>query len=287
MALARLSKISLELQYLVSTQLGPSDLLSLSHVSVYWRAFVLDDNRWAEWYSGIVSHSDESLQEFLARFNIPDVCSARKMVYLCLRQWCMSCGDYSQDIQIYLPHMKRLCDTCLADDKYTVLSFSAAIAKYDLRERDATGVLILEWCNPNRVSKRAIKLVSEAHIKQIALRQWITEANLEAHLSQKKASALATYRERSEDYRSAVSTREALQETGNVIAADSVVIARTGRKIPKAFPAYPKIILPSKPTDRKVVCFAPRPLVEVDGDVWLDVCDSDSEDELSANPTSE
>lgn len=37
--------------FCVANDLGPSDLLALSHVSSYWRAFVLSDKRWAEWFT--------------------------------------------------------------------------------------------------------------------------------------------------------------------------------------------------------------------------------------------
>jgi hypothetical protein len=35
----------------LAKELGPSDLLALSHVSTYWRAFVLSDKRWTEWFA--------------------------------------------------------------------------------------------------------------------------------------------------------------------------------------------------------------------------------------------
>jgi hypothetical protein len=35
----------------LAKELGPSDLLALSHVSTYWRAFVLSDKRWSEWFA--------------------------------------------------------------------------------------------------------------------------------------------------------------------------------------------------------------------------------------------
>ncbi|KAJ7713689.1 hypothetical protein B0H14DRAFT_3523302 [Mycena olivaceomarginata] len=265
MALARLSTIPLELQYLASKELGPSDLLALSHVSTYWRAFVLSDKRWTEWFASISSWSDETLEQCLTRLNILDKLSKRKAVYLCLRDSCALCGEYAQDI--YLPHIKRVCETCL--------KVSAALAKYDLRERDVQHILTLEWRNPSRSSKRSIKLVSESHVKKIAIQNLGSEAKLQAHLERKMAEARHTYTARSEDYRKAVSTRAALQETGNLAAAETVVLARTGRKIPKAFPAFPPILLPARPMDQKVVCFAPRPLVEVGGELLLDVNDSD------------
>ncbi|KAF8217638.1 hypothetical protein K438DRAFT_1925041 [Mycena galopus ATCC 62051] len=275
MALARLSKIPLELQYLVSKELGPSDLLALSQVSTYWRAFVLSDKRWVEWFAGIISYSDETLEHCLTRFNIVEEFSKRKLVYICLRDSCAVCADYAPNL--YLPYMKRLCENCLNDDEFTVLQFSAALAKYDLRERDLAGLLTLEWCDPKRSSKRTIKLVSESQVKKIAIRNWGSEATLQAHLENKKATARSVYREKSEDYRRAASTRDALQETGHLVAAETVVLSRTGRKIPKAFPAYPAILLPARPTDRKVVCFAPQPLMEVGSELVLDLDDSDND----------
>ncbi|KAJ6470232.1 hypothetical protein C8R47DRAFT_1149082 [Mycena vitilis] len=304
MALARLSSIPIELQYLASAELGPSDLLALSHVSTYWRAFVLSDKRWSEWFS-LIRTSDETLQECLARFNILDTVSkrdpicqgidellphhtitdtaSRKLVYLCLHEWCAACGDYACDL--FLPHMKRVCGACLKKDEFAVINFSAALAKYDLRERQVNSysLLTLEWCDPNRNSKRSVKLVSESQMKEIAIRHWGSEDTLQRHLEQTKTAARSTYSARSDEYRSAVSTRDALADKGNLAAAESVVLPRTGRKIPKAFPVYPPILLPARTVDRKVVCFAPQTLVEVGGELVCDAADSDSDSDGSAS----
>ncbi|KAJ7770118.1 hypothetical protein B0H16DRAFT_1686129 [Mycena metata] len=244
MALARLVAAPLEIQYLTSNELGPSDLLALSHVSTYWRAFVLSDKRWAEWFNLITSFSEETFEACLTRFNITDSFSKRKLVYLCLRDSCSVCGEYAQEI--FIPHMKRVCEACLPDDKFTVLSLSAALAKYDLRERDLAGILTL------------------------AVRHHGTPEALARHLEFKKAEARSTYTAHSTDYRNAVDTRTALADKGNVAAAEAVVLARTGRKIPKAFPVYPPILLPARPVERTMVCFAPQPLMEVGGEVVRD-----------------
>ncbi|KAJ7245398.1 hypothetical protein B0H12DRAFT_786816 [Mycena haematopus] len=270
--MAKWTSIPLEIQYLATKYLGPTDLLALGQVSAYWRAFVLSDKRWPEWFATIVSYSDETLVQCLTRFNILDKVSKRKLVYLCLSDSCAMCFNYAPNI--YLPHMKRVCEGCLKGDDFTVLQLSAALVKYDLRERDVPSLLTLEWCNPARTSKRSLKLVSESHVKKIATLTWGSEPALQAHLERQKAAARSTYTARSEDYRKAVSTRGALQETGNLAAAESVVLARTGRKIPKAFPVYPPILLPARAVDRAVVCFAPRPLVEVGGEVFVEVTDS-------------
>ncbi|KAJ7034562.1 hypothetical protein C8F04DRAFT_1101363 [Mycena alexandri] len=271
MALARLVAAPLEIQYLASSELGPSDLLALSHVSTYWRAFVLSDKRWAEWFNLITSLSEETFEACLTRFNIIDLFSKRKLVYLCLRDSCSVCGEYAQEI--FLPHMKRVCEVCLPNDEFTVLSFSAALAKYDLRERDLAGILTLESRSSTR---RTTKLVSESQVKQIALRYHGTPEALERHLEFKKADARTTYTARSTDYRNAVDTRTALADKGNVAAAEAVVLARTGRKIPKAFPVYPAILLPARPVERMLVCFAPQPLMEVGGEVIRDESDEES-----------
>ncbi|KAJ6572199.1 hypothetical protein B0H19DRAFT_679829 [Mycena capillaripes] len=203
----------------------------------------------------------------------------RELVYLCLSSWCAVCGDYARDL--YLPHMKRVCATCLPGDEFAVLHFSAALAKYDLRERDIDRVLTLEYRDLNRNSKRSVKLVSEFRVKEIAIRYWGSETTLLHHLEQKKSAARSMYTARSEDYRSAASTRDAFVDKGNIAAADAVVLGRTGRKIPKAFPVYPPILLPARAVDRKVVCFAPQPLVEVGCEVVYD--ESDSEGSVSAS----
>ncbi|KAJ7150873.1 hypothetical protein C8R43DRAFT_1127798 [Mycena crocata] len=277
MALARLSSIPLELQYLASKELDPFDLLTLSHVSQYWRAFVMDDKRWSEWFGLIVS-ADESLEECLARLNVSDVLPKRNLVYRCLCDSCTVCGEYAA--QLYIPHMKRVCDKCLRGDEFIVLPLSSALAKYDLRERDASGVLTLEYVNPNRNSKRPAKLVSESMVKKAAIHRYGSADLLSAHLAWKTKSARNTYSTRSEDYRAAVRTREALEEAGDTAAASAVVLARTGRAIPKAFPAYPGILMqPARPVERGVVCFRLRRLAVVGNEVVRFDDDSDGEED--------
>ncbi|KAJ7096079.1 hypothetical protein C8R44DRAFT_860143 [Mycena epipterygia] len=272
MALARLASIPLELQSLASNELDPFDLLTLSHVSKYWRAFVLSDKRWNEWFNMIVSYEEESLEECLTRFNVLDMFAKRTLVYVFLSNSCTVCSEYAS--QVFVPYMKRVCDSCLPRDEFSIILLSGALAKYDLKERELYGVLTLEWLDPKRKAKRPTKLVSEAHAKQIAIRKYGTEALLDAHLTWKKTEARSTYSAHSENYRAAVSVRTALEEKGNTQAAEAVVLAHTGRKIPKAFPAYPPILSTSMRTiDRKVVCFAPRPLLVVGNTVVLDPCD--------------
>ncbi|KAJ7715296.1 hypothetical protein DFH07DRAFT_368297 [Mycena maculata] len=280
MALSRLATIPLELQEMASSELDPFDLLSLSHVSAYWRAFVLNDKRWAEWFSIITNTSDETLEEVLTRLNVLDMFPKRTLVYRCLLESCTVCGAYAQ--QLFIPHMKRVCDKCLPGDEFSIMPLSAALAKYDLRERELYGLLTLESVDPKRNSKRPMKLVSEAQAKKrSAVRKYGTEALLTAHLECKKTAARSTYTARSEDYRNAVSTRTALQEKGNLEAAEAVVLGHTGRKIPKAFPAYPPILLQSTRTvDRGAACFASLPLLVVGNTIVVDPCeDDDDEDE--------
>lgn len=77
MALSRLQSIPIEIQFYAFRELGPYDLLSLSHVSTYWRAFVLSDKRWAEWFSMIVNDEDDTLETCLTNFNVLDSFSKR------------------------------------------------------------------------------------------------------------------------------------------------------------------------------------------------------------------
>ncbi|KAJ7655346.1 hypothetical protein B0H17DRAFT_1266140 [Mycena rosella] len=268
MALARLAKIPLELQFLTSKNLDPFDLLALSHVSKYWRAFVLSDKRWAEWLKLIVSASGESLEECLTRFNLLDTFAARSLVYVCLGETCTACEYYAP--QIFLPQMKRVCDTCLQRDQYAVIPLSGALAKYDLRERDLDGLLVLEWLDPKRKSKRPVKVISEALAKQVAVRRYGSAELLAAHLERKKTSAKSAYSERSEAWR----VRAALEEKGNIEAAAAVAPPGTGRKIPKAFPMYPPILgqASTRPVERRVVCFEPLGLLVVGSEVVVEPC---------------
>jgi hypothetical protein len=43
------------------------------------------------------------------------------------------------------------------------------------------------------------------------------------------------------------------------------------------------ILLPVRPTDQKVMCFAPRPMMEAGGEVVLDTNDSDENEGNGAN----
>ncbi|KAJ7512369.1 hypothetical protein B0H11DRAFT_2268431 [Mycena galericulata] len=277
MALSRLASI-LANSSLWPKELDPYDLLALSHVSTYWRTFVLSDKRWAEWFAIIVNYSDESFEQCLTALNILDSFSKRALVYRCLAEACTVCGGYAQ--QLFIPHMKRVCDTCLPGEEFSVISFSAALAKYDLRDRELRELLILEWLDPNRTSKRPVKVISEALAKKIAIRKYSTEALLTAHLEWKKTSARSQYTARSEDYRTAVSMRSALQEKGNIAEAEAVVLASTGRKIPAQFPPYPPILAQStRKVDRKVACFAPQPLLVVGNTIVVDPCEDDGDDE--------
>lgn len=280
MALARLASIPLEIQFLASKELDPFDLLALSHASKYWRAFVLSDKRWGKWCNLIVSSSGISLEECLESLNVLDMFSKRTLVYVCLLDACTLCSSYAP--QIFLPSMKRVCDTCLPRDKFSVMPLSGALAKYDVKERDLPSMLIFEWIDPQRTSKRPVKLVSEARIKKIASQRYGSEEALTSHLAWKKIAAKSAYSMRSADYREAVHTRAALEERGNLDAAAAVVLATTGRKIPKAFPAYPPILAAATRTvDRHVLCFEPRDLLVVGSEIVVDASAGDSSDSES------
>jgi hypothetical protein len=155
-----------------------------------------------------------------------------------------------------------------------------------------------EWLDVKRRSKRPIKLVCEALIKQTsvppppslrsctltpapsAIQRYGSEALLAAHLDWKKHSAQSTYSTRSENYREAVRTRTALEEKGNTEAAAAVVLAYTGRPIPKAFPAYPPILAAvTRKVDREVTCFAPRAMFVVGSGVAVDAKGEEKEKE--------
>ncbi|KAJ7636823.1 hypothetical protein FB45DRAFT_1056099 [Roridomyces roridus] len=271
MSLSRLNTAPIELQFMATKHLGPYDLLSLSHVSTYWRAFVLSDKRWAEWFSKITNNTDDSLETVLTNSNVLDAFSKRTLVYTCIKDKCEVCG--AEASQLFILHMERVCDECLETDEFAVLSLGTAAAKYDLRESELYHLIILDWVDPRRTSKRATRLVSDALAKQVAITKFGSEEALTSHLSTKRKSALSTYASKADDYRRAVSTREELQAKGDSQAAENVVLAGTGRKIPKAFPSYPGILgmqSVGKRVNRREACFKLRKLLVVGSEVVVE-----------------
>ncbi|KAJ7863756.1 hypothetical protein B0H14DRAFT_3606711 [Mycena olivaceomarginata] len=272
MALARLSTIPLELQYLASKELGPSDLLALSHVSTYWRAFVLSDKRWTEWFASISSWSDETLEQCLTRLNILDKLSKRKAVYLCLRDFARSAANTRRT---FTSRISSVSARRVSKVKNSPSSSFPRRLRSTIYANGTFSIFTLEWRNPSRSSKRSIKLVSESHVKKIAIQNLGSEATLQAHLERKMAEARHTYTARSEDYRKAVSTRAALQETGTSPPRRRSSSRARGARSPRRSRRSPILLPACKADGPKVVCFAPRPLVEVGGELLLDVNDSD------------
>jgi hypothetical protein len=106
-----------------------------------------------------------------------------------------------------------------------------------------------------------VSIICEIFSVLSAIRKYGTEEYLKLHLEQKRTAAKGTYSQRAVEYREAVNTRTVLESRGNLDAASAVVLGSTGRKIPKAFPAYPAILTKSsRPFDRSLVCFATQEL---------------------------
>ncbi|KAJ7718458.1 hypothetical protein B0H16DRAFT_1897656, partial [Mycena metata] len=102
MALARLASMPPELQLETYYYLGFSDLLALSHVSRFWRGFVLGDRRWSIWFDMIVDpRTEESARSIISRFQSTNVIPERTIVNLCLSTKCSLCWVDTADI--FLP----------------------------------------------------------------------------------------------------------------------------------------------------------------------------------------
>ncbi|KAF7338787.1 hypothetical protein MSAN_02201200 [Mycena sanguinolenta] len=137
----------------------------LSHVPIYWRAFVFSDKGRAERFSAIVSYSNEIPDQCLTRFNILDKvtrrCIASRLFVKKLNSAIMI--FISRTSSASVRHVSKLT-TSLSS-----MRRAPALAKYDLRERDLqfTRLLTPEWINPKRTSKRPPKLICESCVKEI------------------------------------------------------------------------------------------------------------------------
>ncbi|KAJ7631802.1 hypothetical protein B0H17DRAFT_535405 [Mycena rosella] len=100
MALACLAFMPPELQLLTYSEFHPQDLLSISHVSKFWRSLALEDKRWNEWFN-LISTDDETAEAFLSRYRVLDLIPKRAIVTLCFYTKCLECAGYTTDI--FLP----------------------------------------------------------------------------------------------------------------------------------------------------------------------------------------
>ncbi|KAJ7696372.1 hypothetical protein B0H16DRAFT_1750345 [Mycena metata] len=234
MARSRLTLIPPELKLLIYSECHPHDLLSISHVSKFWRYLALSDKRWDEWF-GLISHKSQgTAAAFLSRYKVLGLIPTRTIVTLCFYNKCFECSEYTTDI--FLPLLKRICVKCRRDKKYAVISLSSALTTYALAQKDLDGIMILHWEETDPAVKHRLglfyraKLLSEATVKEIAIRKHGSEANLKIQLERKKAVARTAYDKRVADYD--VAKRE----------ADAKAVA-AGKDKPKSRrPALPPIL---------------------------------------------
>ncbi|KAJ7159449.1 hypothetical protein C8R46DRAFT_1108332 [Mycena filopes] len=200
MSASCLTRVPPELKLLIYSECHPHDLLSISHVSQFWRYLVLNDKRWNEWFALISNESEGTAEAFFSRYKIIDSIPKRTIVTICFYNKCVECSAYTTDI--FLPLLKRVCAKCLRDKKYAVISFSSALTTYDLKEKDLSDVLILHWEETDPGIKKSFgvftraRLMSESIVKQIAIRKHGSEANLATQLERKRATARTAYEKR-------------------------------------------------------------------------------------------
>ncbi|KAJ7220992.1 hypothetical protein C8J57DRAFT_1393524 [Mycena rebaudengoi] len=190
MALSRLAFMPPELKIMTYYEFDPLDLLSVSHVSKFWRSLALEDKRWDAWFDKVAHPKGEAAEHLLARYKLAGSISKRAIVTLCFYTKCAMCPEHTWDI--FLPLLKRLCRKCLDLPEHAVISFSSALATYDLKERDIGDALVVHWeeTDPEVKKKLGIlyraKLMSESVVKQIAIKKYGGEANMTTHLEAKK-----------------------------------------------------------------------------------------------------
>ncbi|KAJ7484937.1 hypothetical protein B0H11DRAFT_2019312 [Mycena galericulata] len=251
MDLSRLTSMPAELQLMTYYHFEYTDLLAVSYVSRFWRAVVLGDRRWAVWFEMITNpDSGERIRNSLARFNVLDAIVKHSIVTLCFYTKCSVC--LQETANIFLPLLKRICNNCLNAEDHAVMTLSAALTAYDLKEQDATDVLTLDWepTNPtdkkqSRVKTRA-RLVSKSVIKTISINKYGSETKLEAHLQAKKARLLSAYEPRLAEYTAAMNERKRLKAKGDETSAAAVTLSN-GKPIPRARPQMHPILKNSSP----------------------------------------
>ncbi|KAJ7696996.1 hypothetical protein B0H17DRAFT_1266727 [Mycena rosella] len=243
-----------------------TDLLSLSHVSKFWRSFVLQDRRWATWFKMIVNPvTNTSPREFLARFKVLDAIPARAIVTLCFSTKCAHCSKDTPNI--FLPLLKRICDDCLHPKTHAVVSLTAALTGYDLSDKDVQGVVVLHWeetdaekrKNPimaraKLVTGSSLPLTHRTKTPRSAIEKHGGEDNLTAHLTAKKARALESYEKRLAEYNLADTERKRLKATGDLAGA-AAVTWKDNKQLPKTRPRIPPLLkTPLAPAFYQDIC---------------------------------
>ncbi|KAJ7129958.1 hypothetical protein C8R46DRAFT_1363037 [Mycena filopes] len=225
MSASCLTRVPPELKLLIYSECHPHDLLSISHVSQFWRYLVLNDKRWNEWFALISNESEGTAEAFFSRYKILNSIPKRTIVTLCFYNQCVECSAYTTDI--FLPLLKRVCVKCRRDKKYAVISLSSALMTYDLKEKDLNDVLILHWeeTDPTVKSRLGVfyraRLMSESIVKEIAIRKHGSEANLATQLERKKAAARTAYEKRVAAYDAAKRDADAEAVSAGKVKAKS------------------------------------------------------------------
>ncbi|KAK7036231.1 hypothetical protein R3P38DRAFT_2698431 [Favolaschia claudopus] len=233
MALSRVMRLPLELQFETYYHLDVTDLLAVSHISRYWRAIVLADRRWNTWFDMILDpNTKRTAREILAELQVMDSIPKRTLVYLCLNTQCYYCCN--DTAHLFLPLLKRICCECLSPEDHSVTSLSAALTKYDLREKDAKSLIVLQ--TPNK----QVKLVSMLAAKELAIQKFGGQDKLENHLQARKDRSRQAYESRLSEYNAAVTERERLEATGDASKAEAFNLK--SKKISKSPPQIPAIL---------------------------------------------
>ncbi|KAJ7018915.1 hypothetical protein C8F04DRAFT_1149583, partial [Mycena alexandri] len=239
MSLARLASMPPELQLETYYNFGFSDLLTLSHVSKFWRAFVLGDRRWSTWFDMIVDpKTEESARSMLSRFQSTNMIPERTIVNLCLSTKCSVCSTDTADI--FLPLLERICHECLDPEEHAVMSVSAALTTFDLSEKDVTPNIVILQSEVGTAHIKSIKLVSKSAMKALAIKKYGGASNLETHLQIRKARSQTSYDIRIAEYDAAMALRNQLVATGDLAGAAAVTL--TNKKTPKTRPQMPTIL---------------------------------------------
>ncbi|KAJ7114888.1 hypothetical protein C8R44DRAFT_225417 [Mycena epipterygia] len=225
-----------------------TDLLTVSHISQFWRSTVLEDKRWTQWFGMIVNpETEESAHDFMSRFKLLDTIPARMIVTLCLSARCALCEK--DTTFLFMPLIKRICNDCLKPESgdHIVMCLTAALTMHDLSEKDVKDLVVLHWeeTDPERKKRKDLinraKLVSAAMVKNVAIDKYGGEDKLATHLEHKKARLWKAYEKRLAEYNAAITERRRLKNIGDAPGSAAVTL-KNDKKVPKTRPRMPAIL---------------------------------------------
>ncbi|KAJ7221000.1 hypothetical protein C8J57DRAFT_1482533 [Mycena rebaudengoi] len=205
MALSRFAFMPPELKIMTYYEFDPLDLLSVSHVSSSGGLLRLKINDGMLGLTKFAHQKGETAEHLLARYKLAGSISKRT-VFAFAPTLSEAVGTASS------------CRKCLDLPEHAVISFSSALATYDLKERDIGDALV------------------------VAIKKYGGEANMTTHLEQRKPPSESHTKSGLLEYKTAHEKRVQLQTSGNVVGAAMVGMGKNNKKMTKAPPVMPAIL---------------------------------------------